>query len=263
MKKYFTIFYILLKQYFVYRLSFILWRLRNLLGLFFLYSLWTSLSNQKTQIFSYTPDKLVSYVLLTNILSSIILTTRTADVASEIRSGDLANYLIKPLSFLKYILSRELVDKLINSLFAIFEIIFLIAIFKPTIFIQKNIITYLMFFLAIIIATTIFFSISLTLSFIAFWSAEIWAPRFIFFVLISLIAGTLFPLDILPSSIFNLLIITPLPYLIFFPAKIYLHGFSHQQLTPFIISIIWSLILFKTMVFVWKLGIKNYNVYGR
>ena len=263
MKKYLTIFYIFLKQYFAYRLSFILWRLRNILGLVFLYFLWTSVSHQKSEIFSYTTDNLISYILLVNILSSIILTTRTADIANEIRTGYFVNYLLKPFSFFKFILTKEIVDKLINCLFAIFEIVILITIFKPKIFIQTNLVTYFIFFLTVTAATIIYFYISLTLSFIAFWSSQIWAPRFIFLILISLLAGTIFPLDILPRAIFNLLLVTPLPYLIFFPAKIYLQGFSNQQVIPFFISIFWSLILFKTMVYIWKKGIKNYTAYGK
>lgn len=112
MKKYLTIFYITLVQYFVYRLNFILWRVRNILGLIFLYFLWISVFIHRQTIFSYTADKIVTYILLVNILSSIVLDTRTAEVANEIRSGDLINYLIKPFSFFLNLLSPK--KRLIN-----------------------------------------------------------------------------------------------------------------------------------------------------
>ncbi|MFN4212762.1 MAG: ABC transporter permease [Microgenomates group bacterium] len=263
MKKYLKIFQLSLLQYFVYRLNFILWRVRNILTLIFLYFFWTSVFVHRPLIFSYSSDKLVTYILLVNLLSSIVLGTRTADVASEIRSGDLANYLIKPFSFFKFIITKEAADKLINFLFSLFEIILLAIIFQPKIFIQENIFNYLMFFLTLIVAIVISFSISLTISFIAFWSAEIWAPRFIFFVLVTSLAGTFFPLDVLPLPIYNLLLLTPFPYLIYFPTKIYLHGFSGPQVVPLIISLIWFLILYQTMLAIWRKGIKNYSAYGR
>lgn len=263
MRKYLKIFKLYLLQYFVYRLSFILWRLRNVLGLIFLYFLWTSVFAHRPTIFSYDASQLVTYILLINILSSIVLGTRTADVANEILNGDLVNYLLKPFSFFKFIITKELADKFINLIFSIIEIILLISIFHPQIFIQKNLLVYLMFFFTCLVALVISFFISLTLSFLAFWSAEIWAPRFIYLVLISLIAGTFFPLDVLPASIYNLLLLTPFPYLVYFPAKIYLHGFTGQQLTPLIISLFWSFVLYKTMVTLWRVGIKNYSAYGR
>ncbi len=263
MKKYLKIFQITLSQYFVYRLSFILWRVRNIFGLIFLYFLWTSVFAHQSTIFSYTPVQISTYVLLINILSSLVLGTRTPDVATDILNGDLANYLVKPISFLKFIITKEVADKILNLIFSIIEIIFLIIIFQPQILIQKNPSHYFFFSLVLTIAITISFFISLLLSFVAFWSAEIWAPRFIYLVLISLIAGTLFPLDILPSPIYNFLLITPFPYLVYFPAKIYLHGFSPNQIYPLIISIFWSIILYKITLTLWKKGIKNYSAYGR
>lgn len=263
MKKYIKIFQVSALQYFVYRLSFVLWRVRNVLGLIFLYFLWTSFFAHQSVIFSYTAGELITYILLINILTAVVLGTRTADIANEILNGNIVNYLLRPFSFFKFTITKEITDKLINLIFSIGEIILLIIVFRPDIFIQTNPATYILFLMTTTIAVIISFFISLILSFLAFWSAEIWAPRFIYLVLISLIAGTFFPLDVLPSSLYNILLLTPFPYLVYFPTKIYIHGFSVTQIIPLVVSILWALILYKLTLRVWENGIKNYSAYGR
>ena len=263
MEKYLKVFQITFAQYFVYRLSFILWRVRNFFNLIFLYFLWTSVFHGKTVVFNYTIDKLITYIILINIMTAIVLGTRTTDVAEDIMRGNIANDLLKPLSFFKVAISRESADKIINFLFSLVEVLILLVAFHPQVFLQTNVVAYPLFILTTIIGIAISFFISLSLSFIAFWSNEIWAPRFIYMTLVSLIAGTFFPLDVLPKPIYNLLLLTPFPYLVYFPSKIFISGFSLSFVWPIFISLIWCILLYRIMLIVWDNGIKNYAAYGK
>lgn len=250
-------------QLFTYRLSFILWRARNIFNLVFIYFLWTSVFVNRTAIFSYTQEKLVSYILLITFLSSLILSTRTIDVGVDILSGDVMNHLLKPFSFFKFVISRDVADKLVNVLFSIGEIFILLFILNPHVFIQKDPISYLLFFLSLSIGGIIAFFISLNLSFLAFWSSEIWAPRYIYSILLWFLAGSFFPLDILPKTLYFILLFTPFPYLIFLPSKIFLNGFSPTIFIPLILSIAWCFILYFLTKKIWEKGIRNYSAYGR
>lgn len=263
MKKYLQILYIVAVQHFAYRLSFILWRLRNVFNLVFTYFLWTSVFSNRLSLFSYTQEKIITYILLITLLSSLVLLTLTGDVAADILSGDIMNYLLKPFSFFKYIISREAGDKLLNLCFSGAEIIILFSILKPQIFIQTNIPSYILFFLSLIIGIILSFLISLSISFIAFWSNEIWAPRWIYSILTWFLAGSFFPLDILPKSIYNFLLLTPFPYLIYLPTKFFLDGFTTKLIIPLVLSIGWCFVLFFMTKKMWERGIKNYSAYGR
>lgn len=263
MKKYFQIIHLGIIQVFTYRLSFILWRLRNVFNLIFIYFLWTSVFTNRLSVFSYTQEKLVTYILIINLLSSLVLLTRTADVAADILSGDIMNYFLKPFSFFKFIISKEFADKLLNLFFTIIEIFILFLILKPHLFIQTNPNSYLLFFISLVIGGIISFFISLNISFIAFWSNEIWAPRWIYSILTWFLAGSFFPLDILPQSIYNILLLTPFPYLIFLPSKLFLDEFTIKLIVPIAISIMWCFILFFLTKKMWEKGIKNYSAYGR
>lgn len=255
--------YIGIIQIFTYRLSFILWRVRNVFNLIFIYFLWTSVFTNRLSVFSYTQEKLITYILIISLLSSLVLLTRTADVSADILSGDIMNYFLKPFSFFKFIISKEFADKLLNLFFTTVEIFILILILKPQIFIQTNPFSYFLFFITFFIGAFISFFISLNISFIAFWSNEIWAPRWIYSILTWFLAGSFFPLDILPRSIYNVLFFTPFPYLIFLPSKLFLDGFSIKLAIPIMLSIVWCFILFFLTKKTWEKGIKNYSAYGR
>ncbi len=263
MNKLTVIFKTQLLIYFTYRLSFVLWRVRNVLSFIIIFFLWNSIFTQKTLVFSYSAEKMLTYILLVNFMSAIVLSTRTTDIASEIVSGDIINYLTKPISFLSMITTRELADKTINTAFATLEVSLLIYLLQPPLLIQTNILTYAVTLLALVIGAVIAFFISFSLSLVAFWTAETWAPRFVYFILISLLAGTAFPLDILPPALYNFLLLTPFPYLVYLPSIIYLNGITQQTIFLCMIGMVWAIGLYLFTKFLWNKGMREFSFYGR
>lgn len=206
---------------------------------------------------------MMTYVLGITIAGAIVLATRTTDVANEIVSGNIINYLLKPLPFFSFVVTKEAADKAVNSISAVLEVVLLIFLFHPQIFIQTHLDAYLLVFIAAVIGSGIAFFLSLTLSFIAFWTAETWAPRFVFFIFITLLAGTFFPLDILPQKLYNVLLLTPFPYLIYLPVKIYLTGFSLTNVKLLFIGLLWAVAFYLIAKFIWNKGIKQFSFYGK
>lgn len=263
MKKYLTYFKVNVTIYFVYRLSFVLWRVRSVLGLIIIYFLWNSVYDFKPTVFSYSKDEILTYVLGINILTALILSSRTTDIAGEIVYGDIINYILKPAPFFPMIITKELADKLVNGVFAILEVVFFVWLLKPNIIIQNDITVWFFILAALFIGGTIAFFLSLSLSFAAFWTPETWAPRFIYFVLISLLAGTMFPLDILPKQIYTIFLFTPFPYLMYLPMKIYLTGLSSSIFAMLGVGIIWAVFFYFLARIIWNRGLKEFSFYGR
>src|SRR3990170_2900388 len=130
MKKYLVVFTVTIKEYFVYRLNFILWRFRVVLNLLLPLFLWTSVFEKNAAIGSYDKTQFVSYLLYGNLIATFVFGTRTFDISSDINDGKIINILLKPVSFFSYHFTREVADKTVNLIFAIFEILFLIWLFK-------------------------------------------------------------------------------------------------------------------------------------
>lgn len=263
MKKYILVINNSFQQYFAYRLNFILWRVRIVLFLLISFFLWQTIFASNKQIFGYNEAQMLTYIVFISFVDGIVLSTQTFRIAEDINFGGLSNYLLKPINYFGYVFAKDIADKLINTVFSVFEILMLILILRPPILIQTNPVLLLMLISAVIIASLIYFEINILLSFIGFWSKETWAPRFIFSILISFLAGIYFPLDILPSPLYQFLRLLPFTYLVFFPLKLYLGQISSQFiLQGFSVNLFWVLVLWLSVRSVWKKGLKVYTAEG-
>jgi ABC-2 type transport system permease protein len=263
MSKYFTIGYISLKEYFVYRINFVLWRLRNVFMLILTYYLWSSVYTTKVTLFGYTREEIITYVLAVTLVSTFVLAGRTADLAGEILNGSIINYLLKPFNFLWGIVVREAADKFVNIGFSVIEVVVLILILKPYIIVSTSFTLYFWLIFLIGIGSVISFFISFLLSMLAFWTPEVWGPRFIFMILTTFLSGMLYPLDIFSPVIYNVLMLTPFPYLGYVQAKLFVKGIEFITPQLIISSLIWTVILYLLVKFMWQKGMKEFSFYGR
>jgi ABC-2 type transport system permease protein len=82
-------------------------------------------------------------------------------------------------------------------------------------------------------------------------------------MLVGFVAGSFFPLDLLPKPIYQMLLFSPFPYLFYLPAKIFL-GVSGKQLIPYyFISLSWVLIFWRLTSLMWAKGNKSFSFWGR
>ncbi len=263
MRKYWEVFKIAWQQNLIYRLNFFLWRVRNVLQLLLVYFIWWSVFHSQTEVFGYTISTIITYILVASLIRAIVLSTRVTDLMNQINDGSVVNFLIKPLGFIKYYLSREVADKLFNILFYITEVTILVLIFKPQVLIQTNIFVLVPFCLAIIGALVIYFCINFIISLTSFWFENSWGPLFLMSIFLEGFGGGLFPIDILPKGIFNVLMITPFPYLIYFPSKLYLGTLNDTEIIyGFIIILVWIVSLLLLMKITLRAGFRHFSAVG-
>lgn len=260
MQPYATIFALTVKEYSVYRLNFILWRVRRFVQLLIIFLLWYAVFDTRAYFGSYPKFEFLSYILFSNLISNFVFGTRTYDIAGEINDGKIINILLKPVSFFKYYLTRDLADKTINTVFAFIEVFIIIIVFKITLFAPVNIPIFMLF---LVNGVFIAFFTNLMLSFIGFWTTETWAPQFIFFVILNFLTGSFFPLDILPPILYKLLLLTPFPYFFYIPTKI-LTGSSISIFSfEMVISFAYLVIFLRLSQYMWRKGNISFSFWGR
>jgi len=267
MKKYLSIFKISFAQEFAYRVNFIMWRVRNILQILLVFFLWSTVfANPQTELFGYNRDKILTYVFGIFILRALVLSSRAVDIAGEISGGDLTNFLLKPLNYIKYWFTRDISSKALNLGFATIEITILYFFLRPTFFIQTNPLQIFLFLTSVIFAIIMFFGLLVLVNFVTFWLPEGgWASQFLIIVIFTeFLSGAVFPIDILPEAIQNVLYALPFPYLMFFPLQVYLGKLPLQTtLQGLAISGMWMMVLIVSMNRMWTKGIKKYSAVGR
>lgn len=266
MKKYLTIFSLSFQNEFTYRFNFILWRVRNVLRLLMVYFLWNAVFSTRTVALGYTKDQMYSYVFLVLVLLSFVMSAPSNDtIGGEIASGDLSNYLVKPIHYLKYWLTRDMSSKVLNLTFSLVEVSLLWVFIKPQISLTANPHQLLLGFLVLLSGMFIYFFITKLAISTAFWVPEnTWGLMFIILVFMETLSGVIFPLDVLSPQVQSLLRLTPFPYLIYYPITIFVGKTSISQAAYILIqSLVWLAISWASVLYIWRKGLKVYSAAGR
>ncbi len=266
MHKYLTVFAVDWQNQFVYRLNFVLWRFRNILRLLMTYFLWRGIFVSNQSIFGYSQPQMLTYVFLVLIVQTLVLSSPSSDnIGGEIANGDLSNYLVKPISYLKYWFTRDLSSKLLNIIFAAGEVSLLWYLLKPELHFPTQMQFILAFLVSCAMAVISYYFINVTARLVSFWIPEMtWGLAFVVTILIEIIAGGIFPIDILPKNIGVLLQFTPFPYLIYYPIAIFLGKISGFTLVRILLqSLAWLVIMYWITKKIWSKGLVVYASEGR
>jgi ABC-2 type transport system permease protein len=261
MKKYLSIFSITLQEIFTYRLNMIMWRVRQVFVFLIPFFIWKAVLGQGGTIYGYSFSAIMTYLFGTTILRSLVMGSRTIDLGGMINTGALTIPLMRPINMFNFFFIRDLADKLFNLGFMLLELPLIYFIFHPPVFLQTNPLVLLSAGLSIVLAVLIYFYINVIFGSLAFWSRDVWAPRFLLMVIMEFATGAMFPLDMLPEIWQRFISFTPFPYLLFIPLKIYLG--SANALLQLAGSLTWVLLLRYLAKIVWKKGIRSYEAEGR
>jgi ABC-2 type transport system permease protein len=98
---------------------------------------------------------------------------------------------------------------------------------------------------------------------LAFWVLEVSTFIFILFAFEYIASGHLFPLDILPRGVQQVLALTPFPYQLYFPVSIYMGKTTGAALVQgLLIQFLWVAATYALARFAWRRGIKHYSAVG-
>src|SRR3990167_5333150 len=86
----------------VYRLNFVMWRVRVVVQLLSVYFLWLAIFGQTENAFGYSRAEMLTYIILIGLIRSLVFSSRSIDAQEEISSGNLSNYLVKPVNYFNY-----------------------------------------------------------------------------------------------------------------------------------------------------------------
>lgn len=264
MKKYLILISLTFQNYFVYRLSFVLWRFRSLIFYSSLIFFWLAVYSSGNSVPGYEKSKMLTYVILAAFLRSFVLGSIAGDLAGAIRSGDLNKIVLRPVNLFKYYFARDIPDKIMNVLFAGIELAIVIKLFGIQFRIPFSFPVFMSFGVSVLIALLLSFFISMTLSMVSFWTEEVWATRWLFgIVLLEFFSGLIFPLNVMPEWFQKLVNFMPFPYLIYKPVEIWLNEFNlFATFKSILIGLSWLFIFQQLSRILFKKGMRNYGAYG-
>ena len=244
-----------------------MWRLRMFVQLLTLYFIWSSvMTSSNGNIYSYDSASIITYILGSSVIRAFVFSSQSFNVGRDISSGDLNNYLIKPIKYFWYWGARDLGDKLLNLVFSVFEIFLVLKLYRPNVIFEDDLKIIFLFLIFVILSVILYFLFSLSISQTNFWyyGQNGWAQRFLAYVVIETLGGSLFPIDLLPESILGIIKLLPTTYFLYFPLQIYLDRLSGSEIAAgFGMVLFWILFFLVLNQKLWHKGLKIYGAFGR
>ena len=265
MRKFWSFFTISLSNALVYRATGFIWMLNDLGPAVASLIFWLAAFNFKPSIAGYSVFSMAIYYLGVMIIDNLVDTHPQYNLAEEIRTGEFANYLLKPLSLTVKKIADGLSWRIARIIFVI-PLLIIVTVFLKTYWVNLhfNLINLIAVIFSLIMAFFLNFFIKMTLGLSTIWFIEAgWLFTF-YDIISSFFSGELIPLDMFPSSLFHLTNYFPFKYILFFPLSLGLNRITNIQQISFglLIQLFWCFVFYLIYKLTLKRGIKKYDSYG-
>ena len=222
--------------------------------------MWVNVFNQGEElIFGYTLNQLVCYTILSNFVTSLITTNIYSTISNDVKSGKLNSYLIKPMNYISFrtfgILGSKITEFLLISILGIIAIIFLMSSSE----LGLTNLNILFFVISLILSYLLNLFLYISFSCTAFWITENSRLFAIFKVIMSVIGGSIFPIDIFGKLFTDISRFMPFQNLVYVPLNIIMGKTPINEIPGhLIIQGVWVLLFAFFALMLWNKGIKKY-----
>jgi ABC-2 type transport system permease protein len=216
------------------------------------------------QIAGYSYYDFVAYYLLTTISRAFSSMPGLAGgIALQIRNGEIKKYLVQPVDLIGFLLLMRIAHKLVYYGIALvpFALVFYLARGYFPGWPPPDVM--LAYITSLIFAFLLGFFLEATIGMIGFWFLEVSSLLFVYMLFNFFFSGHMFPLDMLPKPWNTIVQLTPLQFLAFFPAAVFLQKIQgHDLWIGLTVQAAWVLFfIVASRVTFWR-GVKRYSGYG-
>jgi len=266
-----TILRISLQERLVYRGDFALGTLIRFLPIITQIFLWAAVFSaveaadaSRRTIAGYTYPAMVGYYLLTMVSRAFSSMPGLASgIAREIREGTIKKYLVQPVDMLEFLLLTRVAHKLVYYLVAVgpFALVFwLCRAYLPGWPGPEVMAAYAA---SLLMAFLLGFFLEATIGMIGFWFLEVTSLLFVYMLLNFFCSGHMFPIDLLPGTLGEVVRLLPLQYLAYFPASVVLGKVAGADLIRGLCTQFgWVLFFLIAARMTFHYGVRRYSGFG-
>lgn len=212
-----------------------------LLSLMFL---WTALYNSSStnDNFIYSLEEMLTYVLISAMVSSIYQVNPSGRISESVHSGHIMIDFSRPLDYRLYICSVHLGKLLFNLAFCVLPIFLVVLVlFEIDIPSKLNL---LYFIVSLILGIVVIFLINFIIGILAFATTMVWGIDMVKTAVINITAGSIIPLEFFPEKAKAIINLLPFRSLYDIPINYYLGVYDSVFFLGF--QFIWILVLAST-----------------
>ena len=250
-----------------YRLNFFMYIFGEFILVFVLFYIWKAVyaSSPSDMINGFTFVDMISYLFISNITA--LATGNGADfsVGDEVRTGDIAMSLIKPISYRGRILASELGGTSYAALLCALPIWIGFSIYMHSVHAvgMPGIMNILFYILSLVLGYGILFLFNFMFGLSAFFVTYIWGFIFVKGTIVRFFSGQLTPLAFFPSVVQRIFNFLPFSSMLYTPSMIYLGKYSTTEMFKMLgLQALWLIIMIVLSNLLWKKAMKKITIMG-
>ncbi len=227
--------------------------------------LWTAIYNASSQevIYGYTYRQIIAYTFLAGLVGRIVRTGFEYEIMDDVKNGKFNKFLVQPVGYFPYRLANFFGQKL-PGLAMIFSLLVIILIGLSAFWGVTLAWTRILIFLGtLVLAVSLNFLIFYCISSIAFWVVEI---GFLFEgirIVIVLLSGAIFPLEVFGTRFVQVMNLLPFKYTVNYPINVLNGKIPAPEILPgLLLQIFWIGACLLIANGLWKLGSRRYVAVG-
>lgn len=212
----------------------------------------------------FTYRNMVAYYLLTMISRAFSSMPNLASgIALEIREGTIKKFLIQPIDMIDFLLLNRVAHKLVYYSVALGPFALVFYLCRSYFDGWPDASTMAVYVVSLLLSFLLGFLLEATIGLIGFWFLEVSSLLFIYMLFSFFFSGHMFPIDMLPGVWRTIVEMTPLQYLAYFPAAVFLGKVQGTDLAWGLAMQFGWVIFFGVLVQVaFRLGVRRYSAFG-
>lgn len=240
-----------------YRAELILWVLANSLPII-LMGVWIQAAQGGR--FNLSPVDFARYFIAVFLLRQITVVWVVWEFEKEIVEGKLSPRLLQPIDPVWHHVASHISERVARLPFAFLLLVIFFILYPQAVWLPSlgNI---LLFVLAALLAFALRFIIQYSFAMFAFWTERASAIENFWFLFYLFLSGMIAPLEVFPPNVRAVVLCTPFPYMIHFPASI-LVGLPVDLGRGFLSMVGWILVFLGLNRLLWRRGLKRYSGMG-
>jgi ABC-2 type transport system permease protein len=267
LRKYWNIFRASLTERLAYRADFFLSTLLRFLPMLTTILLWYAIfeaAGSQTRLRGFSLDDMISYLLLVHISRMFSSMPGLAHgIARSIRDGSLKKYLLQPIEMIPYLLSYRVAHKAAYIAMSSAPYALLFFLCRDFFTLPRDPAVWAAYIAALLMGFLIGFFFEAGIGMMGFWFLEIGSFLYVINTLSFFVSGHMFPLDLLPEPMANVLKFLPFKYLAYFPAMIFLGKVQGPDLVwGLVTEALWAAVLILLANWLYRAGLRRYSAYG-
>lgn len=240
-----------------YRAELFFWVLSNSLP-FILMGVWVEAS-QSGQ-FGLSPTDFIRYFLAVFVVRQFTIVWVIWDFEREVVEGQLSFRLLQPIDPAWHHFSSHLAERLARLPFSIAAVILFFLLYPQAVWLP-NLGSVLLCLVTTFLAFVLRFVAQYTFAMFAFWIERANSIESFWFLFYLFLSGIIAPIEIFPPVVQQVVLWTPFPYMINFPASI-LVGIPVNLIQGLAVTLGWILLFIGLNRWLWRSGLKRYSGMG-